>query len=285
MRWQWHHGVKLVSALHPMQRGAVKKKQTVARRYSVPALDKALDIVELLAATQDRLTMREIGQTVGRSVSQIFRTLKVLEQRGYIERDGETERYGVTNRLFELGMTRPPMLNLTGAAYPVMIETAAALDQSLPLAVPSNEQMVVSARVENPGGAAVLVKIGNRRSLADSVSGRVLLAFQPKPIQDKWVALLRKAKGRGFDEAALRKSLEQIRERGYEHANSAYVVGITDIGFPLYDGNDGAVASLSMPFVSRLDHRRTIGEAVAAMRDAARRVSATLAAATGRRKS
>ena len=26
-----------------MQRGAVKKKQTVARRYSVPALDKALN--------------------------------------------------------------------------------------------------------------------------------------------------------------------------------------------------------------------------------------------------
>ncbi len=267
------------------QRVDVKKKRIIAQRYTVPALDKALDIVELLAATQDKLTMREIGRTVGRSVSQIFRTLKVLEQRGYIERDGETDRFGVTNRLFELGMTRPPMLNLTGAAYPVMIETAAALDQSLHLAVPSNEQMVVIARVENPGGAAFLVKIGNRRSLADAVSGRVLLAFQPQPIQDKWLALVRKAKGRGFDEAALRRSLAQIRERGYEHANSAYVVGITDIGFPLFDGGDSAVACLSMPFVSRLDHRRTIGEAIEAMRVASRRVTAALAAATGRRRS
>ncbi|MBL8837020.1 MAG: helix-turn-helix domain-containing protein [Alphaproteobacteria bacterium] len=267
------------------QRVDVKKKRIIAQRYTVPALDKALDIVELLAATQDKLTMREIGRTVGRSVSQIFRTLKVLEQRGYIERDGETDRFGVTNRLFELGMTRPPMLNLTGAAYPVMIETAAALDQSLHLAVPSNEQMVVIARVENPGGAAFLVKIGNRRSLADAVSGRVLLAFQPQPIQDKWLALVRKAKGRGFDEAALRRSLAQIRERGYEHANSAYVVGITDIGVPLFDGGDSAVACLSMPFVSRLDHRRTIGEAIEAMRVAARRVTAALAAATGRRRS
>jgi DNA-binding IclR family transcriptional regulator len=252
------------------------------RHYSVPALDKGLDIIEHLSRARTPLAMREIGAAVGRSVSQIFRTLKVLEQRGYIERDGESERFCVSNRLFELGMTRPPMLNLTGAAYPVMIELAAALDQSLHLAVPSNDQMVVIARVENPGGAAFLVKIGNRRSLADSVSGRVLLSFQPAPVQDKWLALVRKAKGRGFDEAALRRSIAQIRERGYEHANSAYVVGITDIGFPLFDGHDGAVASLSMPFVSRLDNRRTVGEAVEAMRKAARRISDVLAAGAGR---
>src|SRR5882762_8087654 len=162
----------------------VKARRDTARRYSVPALDN----VEFLAAAQDKLAMGEIGRAVGRSLSQIFRTLKVLEQRGYIERDSETDRFCVSNRLFELGMTRPPMLNLTGAAYPVMIETAAALDQSLHLAVPSNDQMVVIARVENPGGAAFLVKIGNRRSLADSVSGRVLLSFQPAPVQEKRIA-------------------------------------------------------------------------------------------------
>ncbi len=46
------------------QRVDVKKKRIIAQRYTVPALDKALDIVELLAATQDKLTMREIGRTV-----------------------------------------------------------------------------------------------------------------------------------------------------------------------------------------------------------------------------
>lgn len=257
------------------------------RRYTVPALDKGLDIVELLSAARTPMTMRAIGAAVGRSVSQIFRTLKVLEQRGYIGRDAESDGWALTNRLFALGMARPPMLSLTGAAYPVMVETAAALDQSLHLAVPSADQMVVIARVENPGGAAFLVKIGNRRSLADAVSGRVLLAFQPPAVQDRWIALVRKAHakgkgGRAFDELALRRTLALIRERGYEHANSAYVVGITDIGFPLYDGHEGTVASLSMPFVSRLDHRRTVAEAVEAMRSAARRITATLTAAAGR---
>jgi hypothetical protein len=38
-----------------------------------------------------------------------------------------------------------------------------------------------------------------------------------------------------------------------------------------------------MPFVSRLDNRRTVGEAVDAMRRAARRISDALAAATGRK--
>lgn len=254
------------------------------KRYTAPALDKGLDIVELLSTAREPMTMREIGAKVRRSVSQIFRTIKVLEQRGYIERPGDADGYALTNHLFELGMRRPPVVNLIGTVYPVMAETAAMLDQSIHLAVPSHDQMVVIARVENPGGAAFLVKIGNRRSLADSVSGRVLLAFQTDAMRDEWIGHVRKAAPRGFNEKALRRILAQIRERGFELANSPYVVGITDIAFPLFDGHAGAAACLSMPFVSRLDAPSTVQDAVMAMRRAARAITIALTSVAGPRQ-
>jgi DNA-binding IclR family transcriptional regulator len=253
------------------------------KRYTVPALDKGLDIVELLSTAREPMTMREIGAKVRRSVSQIFRTLKVLEARNYIARPGNGDRYAPTNHLFELGMRRPPVVDLIGTAYPAMVETAAALNQSVHLAVPSHDQMVVIARVENPRGAGFAVKVGYRRYLSDAASGRVLLAFQPDAVRDELIGRVRKALARRLDEKALRSHLERIRARGFEMANSIYVLGVTDIGFPLFNGPGGAVACLSLPFVSRRDERVTVQDAVEAMALAARRISAALDATAGAR--
>ncbi len=246
------------------------------KRYTVPALEKGLDIVELLATARGPMTMREIGAKVRRSVSQIFRTLKVLEARSFIERPGDGDRYALTNHVFELGMRRPKVVDLIGIAYPVMVETAAALNQSVHLAVASHDQMVVIARVENPRGAGFAVKVGYRRHLSDAASGRVLLAFQPDAVRDEWIARVRRSLTRRLDEKALRSHLMKIRERGFEMANSIYVLGVTDIGFPLFDGPGGAVACLSLPFVSRRDERVTVQDAVEAMQRAAQRISAAL---------
>ena len=58
--------------------------------YSVPALDKALDILELLAGRSDGLSQAAIAEAVGRSVSQVFRVLQTLEARGYLMREEQS---------------------------------------------------------------------------------------------------------------------------------------------------------------------------------------------------
>jgi hypothetical protein len=54
---------------------------TVAK-YRAPALEKGLDIPELLARSSAPLSMTEISEGVGRSKGEIFRMLQVLEDRG-----------------------------------------------------------------------------------------------------------------------------------------------------------------------------------------------------------
>lgn len=44
--------------------------------YAVPALDKALDVLELLAEQSGGLTQSEIADAVSRTPSQIFRVLQ-----------------------------------------------------------------------------------------------------------------------------------------------------------------------------------------------------------------
>ncbi len=75
--------------------------------YSAPALEKGLDIIELLAAAPEPLSTRQIAEQLGRSKNEIFRMVFVLVERGYLSRDAATDVLTLSNRLFELGMRTP----------------------------------------------------------------------------------------------------------------------------------------------------------------------------------
>ncbi|WP_027133025.1 IclR family transcriptional regulator [Geminicoccus roseus] len=248
-------------------------------RYTAPALEKGLDIIELLARTRVPMTMTEIGARLGRSKNEIFRNLRILEERGYLERRDGGDRFRLTNRLFEMGMSNPPVANLIEAAYPVMAETARTISQSIHLAVASRDQMVVVARAESPGEVGFTVPIGHRRILSEASSGRVLLAFQHPPIQDQWIELVRAALGEAeLDEAALRARLAEIRDQGCEVADSATVLGVKDIGFPIFAPGGEAMAAITAPFVHRRSGRDDLQVGIAALRLAAHRINMALAA-------
>jgi DNA-binding IclR family transcriptional regulator len=74
----------------------------------VPALDKGLDVLELLAREAGGLSLNEIARSLGRTSSELFRMVVTLARRGYIEqRDGD--RYTLTLKLFELAHRHKPI--------------------------------------------------------------------------------------------------------------------------------------------------------------------------------
>ncbi len=72
------------------------------RKYRAPALEKGLDVLELLWSHGEPMTPSQMSATLGRSISELFRMIQVLEFRGYIEQS--SGGYRLTNRLFTLGM-------------------------------------------------------------------------------------------------------------------------------------------------------------------------------------
>jgi DNA-binding IclR family transcriptional regulator len=247
------------------------------RRYTAPALEKGLDIMELLAQEAKPLSMPEIAERLGRSKGEIFRNLRILEERGYIARANGGDQLALTNRLFQMGMCSPPTPNLIEAAYPAMAGAAKSIDQSVHLGVPSREQMVVVARVENPGGVVFTVPIGHRRVLSESASGRVLLAFQPREVQAAWIGLVKEALGGGFKEKAMRRQLDAIRARGHEICESAGISGVTDVSFPVFGPAGEAIAAVTTPTIVHLRRKVDLPAVVSALRAAAERINRALA--------
>src|SRR5271167_429043 len=103
---------------------ATRLSRQSAKRYPTPALDKGLDILELFASEPAGLTKSEIARRLGRSVAEIFRMLLCLEERGYIARANEDDRFSLTLRLFRMAQEHPPIKRLVTNALPIMQDVA-----------------------------------------------------------------------------------------------------------------------------------------------------------------
>ena len=90
-------------------------------RYRAPALDKGLDILELLAGIDGALTQAEIAKRLQRSPNEFYRMLDRLVRRGYVTRlDGD--HYSLTLKLFGLAQLHAPVRRLVSYAMPLMRE-------------------------------------------------------------------------------------------------------------------------------------------------------------------
>jgi hypothetical protein len=89
-------------------------------RYRAPALDKGLDILELLAGQPSGMTRAEIVKAMGRGPSEIYRMIERLVARRYLSRSPEGDRYLLTMKLFLLGSAHPPVRRLVAQAQPAM---------------------------------------------------------------------------------------------------------------------------------------------------------------------
>jgi len=244
-------------------------------KYRAPALQKGLEILELLAPSPTPMPTVDISAALGRSVSEIFRMIQVLEESGYIVRSGEG--YRVTNRLFALGMAQPPIRDLLSHALPVMRELAAQTQQSCHLAMASGSEMVVVANVETPGLLGFAVRMGYRRPLIHSASGHVLMAFQTEAGRDEMLRATEDAK-HAFDRKALLALIAQVKATGFITLSSPMLTAITDLSAPILH-KDAALAALTVPFVDGPGATLGRDEALLALQDATSRISNGLAVA------
>lgn len=222
-------------------------------RYSAPALDKGLDILELLADSLEGYTLNEIAQKLGRSVSEIFRMVVTLERRGYVRVD-VGDRYTLSIKMFELAHRQRPLRSLVAVALPLLRELAHRANQSCHLAMYQSGRVVVIAQVDSPGRWSFGLKVGVMMGLTDTSSGHVLLAFRDEAERARMLAAHIKVDGElALDPGELFDILRQVCERGYATMASRQIRGITNIAYPIMDGEGQVIAALNVPYIERID--------------------------------
>lgn len=244
------------------------------RRYRAPALDKGLDILELLAKERSPLTISMISQRLGRSISELFRMVQVLEYRGFIRQAENGEGFVPADKLFALGMDQAPVKSLLELSLPVMRELSTTIGQSCHLVLRSGSDIVVVARMESAEQIGFTVRVGYRKSLVLSGSGPVLFAFQQERDQQKWLKEVPPEVTAEQLEKFLART-KRVHARGYGRAKSEFVMGVTDLAAPVLRGPIAA-AALTVPFVHSSQLVMPIDEAIKHLCASATNISSSL---------
>ncbi len=219
--------------------------------YSAPALEKGLEILELLASLGRPVSTREIAARLGRSKGEIFRVVYVLVGRGYLNRDAASDELSLGDRLFELGIRTPRPRELVEVAVPAMERLSNACGQSAHLVVLNKGETAVVATTAGRADIVFSLRLGYRRPSIHATSGRLIIAFQSAGHRARMIGEgLAAAKGR-VDRKRLDRQLDAIKRRGFLVSESHDVVGVTDIGAPILDRAGHAIASVVVPYLNR----------------------------------
>ncbi len=200
------------------------------------ALERGLAALCALAeepAARTGVGVVALAELVGGDKSQLSRTLRTLEEHGFVERDRETLAYRLGWRLFAVA-ARVGESQLVAAAPPVLRALVRELGESVHLSVRQGDQ-VLTVLSESP--AATLHapgRVGGLTPLASTSAGRALAL-------DLEAAELR-ALGLGHHADAIAAA----RALGYAIVREEFEPGLVAAAAPIRDAAGRVVAALNV---------------------------------------
>jgi IclR family acetate operon transcriptional repressor len=240
-------GLQIMSSLRGRSfHGMIRK---VSKPYLVPAIKRAFQIIDLLAKTDNGLTISDIHRALKLPLSSAATILYTLEALGYLEREESTGRYGLGIRMLSFSRKVAEQLNLVGRCQPLLEQLVGESGLTGHLAVRRNGESMYVARVAGPGLLQISSYVGMRWPVHASAVGKALLAF----LSDKERAsVLRDVDLRPVtphtitDSRTLEGQFRDFRRLGYCWEIGEGEVGVACIAAPVFGPDREVVAAISL---------------------------------------
>lgn len=257
----------------------IRDDQPVAANYQVRALERALDIMDAFSLSEPELTLTTIAARVGLAKSTATRLLAVLEERGWLERSAETERYRIGVRAFEIGNIYIQTTTLEIEAQPILRHLANGCQQTANLGILRQGEVVHIAVVVPERPIHFSTPVGLRDWAHLTGLGKALLAALPDDELTRVVAqhgLPGRTTRTITTLEAMREHLAEIRARGYALDDEEAYEGLRCVAAPIRDARGGTIAAVSVSGLASEFDGAALTRYIAAVQDAAHEISARL---------
>ncbi|MGH7898581.1 MAG: IclR family transcriptional regulator, partial [Candidatus Binatia bacterium] len=217
--------------------------------YQVQVLDRAVTILEALAARDGDLSLYELAANLDLHKSTIHRLLMVLERHRLVERGTESGKYGLGLKLFELGNKAIARLGLAERARPHLERLVAEAGETAHLCILDDGEVLYLEKVEPSRTVRVPSNVGQRNPAHCTAVGKALLAHLADAELDSVIrsrGLKAYTRNTITNPALLKRELRAIRQRGYAVDDEEIDEGLRCIGAPVRDFSGKVVASMSI---------------------------------------
>ncbi len=174
------------------------------QRYQAPSLSKALEILEYVAKLDRPLSLSELAKALDRSVTEIYRIVVVLKDRGYLLAD-ERKWIRLNTRALTMRQVFDSEDVLLEKAIEVQRQLSERTRESSFLSVVSGLDAVVVSTVSGTRDYDLQIRLGCARPLWASPTGLAMLAVMLEGERERYFHSLGDRKDQ--------PSLEVLRER------------------------------------------------------------------------
>ena len=202
---------------------------------SVPAVERVLSILELLAGSRAGMPLPDIARELGLPKSSVHCLLVTLERRGYLHRNERTGCYLFGSKLFSLGNLALSGRELRDVAAPFLRALMEKTRLTVHLAVLERNEAVIIDKVEPSSMFKLATWLGKRMDVHCTGVGKALIAYLPDEELRRLVeerGLPRHNENSIVTIRKLKDELVRARRRGYAIDDEEDEIGLRCIGAP-----------------------------------------------------
>jgi IclR family transcriptional regulator, KDG regulon repressor len=262
-----------------MARGPDPRKNGAPR--AVPAVARALDILETIRDTASPLTIPDLVARLDLPRSSVHELVRTLAGRGYLQpADGQPHRFVLGLRALQLGSAYASSLDLPRECGQAARTVSAACNETVHVAILDGTDVFYIAKVDSTHAVRMVSAVGRRLPAHCTAVGKMLLSAMPDQTLAARYGHARALPAMTSNSITslgrLRRELAVVRARGLAVDDCESNVDVRCVAAPVYD-RDGAMAaamSISVP-VTRMGPKRR-DELARLVREGAQQLSARL---------
>ncbi|HAK34700.1 MAG TPA: DNA-binding transcriptional regulator KdgR [Pantoea sp.] len=245
---------------------------------AVSSVMKVFGILQALGEERDH-GITELAQRVMMSKSTVYRFLQTMKTLGYVTQEGESEKYSLTLKLFELGAKALQNVDLIRSADVQMRELSRLTKETIHLGALEEDSIVYIHKIDSLYNLRMYSRIGRRNPLHTTAIGKVLLAWRDRAEVNeilKEVEFKRSTANTIVTREALIEVLDQVKAQGFGEDNEEQEEGLRCIAVPVFDRFGVVIAGLSISFPTIRFSEEAKSDYVAMLHRAARALSAEM---------
>jgi DNA-binding IclR family transcriptional regulator len=214
----------------------------------VAAVQRAIAILDALAAANSELGTNEIARRTGINVSSISRILATLASGGLVEHVPSTGRYRLGVGVMRLATAVHRRMDIRTLARPHLEELAKRTKETVTLSVPGEHEAITLDFVQSPLSVRSVAEVGRMSAAHATAVGKVFLAHggtlpggQLKRFTEQTIT----------DREALAVEVGRIADRGWAQAVGEREDDLNAVAAPVLDqaGSLAAIIGVQGPAV------------------------------------
>lgn len=217
-------------------------KEEKDKSKNLQTVERALDVLYLFHK-YNGITLSFVAEEMNMSTTVAYRLLYTLADSGFLRQEKASKKYYLGEKSLLLGYRAIQSQELEKTAYPIMKNLVGKCGLGVILTSCADMQSLCVEKIDVEDDLQLAMRVGGIYPIHKGASNRPLLAYMEREKADTYIDSLDITEE---EKDAMRREMEEIRKRGYDHTQGLLTPGLFSIGFPVFGMRNKLIFCISI---------------------------------------